>query len=223
MTRPTILAQRLGQEGEPLVVIDDFAADPDDLRQAAAAATFEAAGHFYPGVRAPLPESYFRDHFPVIAQALGRRFGPHRQIGVIDASFSIVTARPDALDVRQRVPHVDAYGRDRVAMVHYLSPAHRDGTAFFRHRATGFETIDDARAPAFFDRLQGEVAAAPPEGYILGDTPLFERIGMAEARYNRAILYRSQLLHSGAIAPDAILSSDPAIGRLTVTAFLSIG
>lgn len=223
MKRPAISVQRLGQEGEPLVVIDDFATHPDSLRQAAVAASFEPAGHHYPGLRAPLPDGYFGDQFPVIAEALGRRFGPHRQISVVDASFSIVTARPDALDIRQRVPHVDAYGRDRIAIVHYLSPAHRDGTAFFRHRTTGFETIDDTRAPVFFGRLQDEVAAIPPKGYILDDTPLFERIGGAEGRYNRAILYRSQLLHSGAIAADAILSPDPALGRLTVTAFLSIG
>jgi hypothetical protein len=35
------------------------------------------------------------------------------------------------------------------------------------------------------------------------------------------VIYRSALLHSGAIAPDAVLDSNPATGRLTVTAFLS--
>jgi hypothetical protein len=30
-------------------------------------------------------------------------------------------------------------------------------------------------------------------------------------------------LHSGAIAPDAALSADPATGRLTITGFLSVG
>ena len=63
----------------------------------------------------------------------------------------------------------------------------------------------------------------PPASYITGDTALFERTMTAEARYNRALLYPSYLLHSGAIAPDATLSPDPAIGRLTVTAFLSVG
>ena len=72
---------------------------------------------------------------------------------------------------------------------------------------------------------QGDLrsAAGPPPGYIAGDTALFEMTALAPARYNRALVYRSRLLHSGAIAPDAALSPDPATGRLTVTAFLSVG
>lgn len=61
-----------------------------------------------------------------------------------------------------------------------------------------------------------------PANYIAGDTPYFERIALGQARYNRALLYPSFLLHSGAIAPDAVLSPDPALGRLTVTAFLFV-
>ena len=42
------------------------------------------------------------------------------------------------------------------------------------------------------------------------------------AQPNRAVIYRSSLLHSGAIAPGAALGDDPARGRLTVTAFLML-
>lgn len=59
-----------------------------------------------------------------------------------------------------------------------------------------------------------------PVGYIAGDTALFERTAVAPSRYNRALLYRSYVLHSGAISPDASLSPDPA--RLTVTGFFAI-
>ncbi|WP_260583889.1 DUF6445 family protein [Sphingopyxis sp. PET50] len=52
---------------------------------------------------------------------------------------------------------------------------------------------------------------------------MFACTHIAEARYNRALLYPSALLHSGAIGADAPLSPDPRVGRLTVTAFLSIG
>jgi hypothetical protein len=51
---------------------------------------------------------------------------------------------------------------------------------------------------------------------------LFERTALVDAAYNRALLYRSYVLHSGAIARDAVLSTDPAAGRLTITAFLAI-
>ncbi|MGA1798887.1 DUF6445 family protein [Sphingomonas sp. 4RDLI-65] len=222
MMTQSITRRQIGNEAEPLVVIDGFASDPDALRTAAAEAVFVSAGQHYPGIRAALPDTYLRDQLPLVARALGREFGPCRRIRVVDAQFSIVTMAPDALDIRQRLPHVDAYGRDRIALIHYLSPTNRDGTAFFRHRDTGFETIDETRAPVFFERLGSEIAAAPPQGYIADDTALFERTALVDAAYNRALLYRSYVLHSGAIADDAVLWSDPAVGRLTITAFLAI-
>lgn len=134
-----------------------------------------------------------------------------------------MTRPPEDLHVRQRLPHVDAYGRERIALVHYLSPTDEDGTAFFRHRGTGFETIDATRAPSYFGKLEDELGErAVPAGYIAGDTALFERTAVAPSRYNRALLYRSYVLHSGAISPDASLSPDPALGRLTVTGFFAI-
>lgn len=214
----------VGHEREPLVTIDGFAGDPDALRAAAAGAPFVTAGQHYPGLRAPLPPDYLAAQLPVIAHAVQRAFGRCRRIHVVDAAFSIVTQRPDGLHVRQRLPHVDAYGRERLALVHYLSPTDRDGTAFYRHRSTGFETVDAARAPGYFARLDQELrdGEEPAAAYIAGDTALFERIALAPAGYNRALLYRSCLLHSGAISPDAALDADPARGRLTVTGFFAI-
>ena len=234
MAQPVVDVRAVGTEGQPLVVIDGFAPDPDALRAAATAARFGPAGHHYPGLRAPLPPDYFDWATPVIAAALKRGFGIRAPADVIDASFSIVTTRPRALSVRQRMPHCDAFGAERIALIHYLSPGgdgggggvggSGGGTAFYRHRSTGYETIDEARAPGYFEALDAELrdGGAPPTAYIAGDTALFERTAIADARYNRALLYRSFVLHSGAIAPDAALSPDPAVGRLTVTAFLTV-
>ncbi|MDR6126097.1 hypothetical protein QE361_003605 [Sphingomonas sp. SORGH_AS802] len=217
-----IMVRHIGHQGEPLVIIDGFSADPDALRTAAINGAFEPAGNHYPGIRSPLPDGYLRRQFPTIARALGHDFGPFRQIRVLDASFSMVTQSPETLHVRQRIPHVDAYGRERIALIHYLSPDNHDGTAFFRHRATGFETIDQERAPTFFSALDAELQADVPDGYISGDSSLFECTDMVEAQYNRALLYRSHLLHSGAIRMDGGLSPEPEHGRLTITAFLEI-
>lgn len=214
---------RIGGEAQPIVVLDDFAPDPDALREAAAVAGFASAGEHYPGIRARLPDAYLSLQLPVIAAAIGRAFGRVRRVRIVDASFSIVTCPADALSLAQRLPHVDAYGADRIALVHYLSPGNGDGTAFFRHRSTGFETIDDARAPDYTLRLKDELAAAgEPHGYIAGDTPLFTRTALIDARYNRALVYRSYMLHSGAIQSDAALTPDPREGRLTVTGFFAV-
>lgn len=220
-----ITVHRIGREGQPLVVIDDFAADPDILRSAAIATVFGAATQHYPGIRAPLPERYLPAQLAILSGILGSVFARSGAVETIDASFSMVTTPPADLAVRQRLPHCDAFGADRIALVHYLSPAGGDGTAFFRHRSTGFETIDEGRAPIFFGQLDAELryGAMPPAAYVTGDTLLFERTAMIKARYNRAVIYPSYLLHSGAISADALLSADPAVGRLTVTAFLSVG
>lgn len=214
----------IGDEAQPLAVLDGFAANPDALRAFAAAAAFEPGRQHYPGVRAALPETYLAEQLPLIATAAVEAFGRSGPIEVIDASFSIVATATDALSIAQRLPHVDAFDEDRIALVHYLSPR-RGGTAFYRHRATGFETVTEARREIFFRHLDTELrhGGPPAPAYIDGDTPLFERIHAAEACYNRALLYRSWNLHSGAIAADAALSADPAEGRLTVTAFLRIG
>lgn len=220
----TVTVHHIGREAQPVVVIDGFAADPDALRAAAIGSAFGPAAQHYPGLRAALPPAYMPSQLEVLAGVLGPMLGRSGAVDVIDASFSMVTTPPEALDIRQRLPHCDAFGADRIALVHYLAPEGGDGTAFFRHRSTGFETLDAERGPIFFGQLEAEIryGGVPPARYITGDTPLFERIFEVEARYNRALIYPSYLLHSGAIAPDALLSGDPALGRLTVTAFLSV-
>jgi hypothetical protein len=216
--------EHIGREREPLVVVDDFAADPDALRAVAAMRDFGRASHHYPGVRAALPDDYLANQLRDIVTVLSEAFGQAGPVEVIDASYSIVTTTPEDLAIGQRLPHCDAHARNRIALIHYLS-LDTDGTAFFRHRSTGFETVDERRAAVYADQLAAELrhGGPPPGAYITGDTPLFERTMVAEARYNRALLYRSCLLHSGAIAPDAALSADPATGRLTITGFLSVG
>ncbi|MDQ0251945.1 hypothetical protein J2W22_004033 [Sphingomonas kyeonggiensis] len=220
MIKPDIVARRIGAEGQPIAIVDGFHPDPENLRAAALAAVFEPGRHHYPGIRAPLPADYFAQVRAGLAPVLREVLGAGKGVELLDASFSIVITPPAELGIEQRLPHVDAVQPGRIALVHYL--AEGDGTSFFRHRATGFETIDAARSPAYLAALNAELRADPPvAAYPFGDTALFERIAHVEARPNRAVIYRSALLHSGAISPGAVLDNDPATGRLTVTAFLA--
>lgn len=223
MSAPEILARRIGTERQPVAIVDGFHPDPNALRAFAAAAPFGAARNHYPGIRAELPADYFAQVRPALLRVLAGVFDEAGAPGLIDASFSIVTTPPEALSLAQRLPHVDATEAGRIALVHYLSIGDEGGTAFYRHRATGLEALDPVRAPTYRAVLGAElIGRDPPAGYIAGDTPLFEQTAMVEARFNRAVIYRSAMLHSGAIAPDANLSADPASGRLTVTAFLQL-
>lgn len=221
MSAPDIVARRIGVERQPIAIVDHFHPDPDGLRDVAATARFEPARRRYPGVRAALPDDYFQAVRPALSGVLAHVFGHRGGIALLDASFSIVTTPPDRLSIEQRLPHFDAVDPARIALVHYLAIGESGGTAFYRHRATGFETVDGGRAAPYLDAVNAELAETPPPpAYIDGSTDRFERVSAVDARYNRAVIYRSALLHSGAIPPGAVLSADPAEGRLTVTAFL---
>jgi hypothetical protein len=221
----SVRIESIGAEAQPLAILDNFAPDPDGLRGFARAADFTPALNHFPGVRAVLPADYLATQLPIIAAAAAEAFGRTGPISVVDASFSMVSTPTGELTIPQRLPHIDAFTEDRIALVHYLSPVDGDGTAFFRHRSTGFEMVDEMRRDLFFRHLDMEMrhGGVPPPEYVRGDTPLFECIRTEPARYNRALLYRSWNLHSGAISPDNVLADDPGAGRLTVTGFLSIG
>jgi hypothetical protein len=106
--------------------------------------------------------------------------------------------------------------------MHYLDGPESGGTAFYRHRRTGFEAITPAREAAYAAALAEDAReyGPPPPGYPMGDSAAYEQIGAVEARVDRLALYRGRQLHSGIIPDPAALSDDPARGRLTINMFL---
>src|SRR5262249_41352518 len=119
--------------------------------------------------------------------------------------------------------HVDTNQPHCVAVLAYLSGENLGGTAFYRHRSTGFERIDEGRSAAYNAALDRDVEShgLPAQAYMTGDTPLFEMIASFEAKPGRALVYSVQSLHSGFIHAPQNLSGDPATGRLTLNGFLS--
>jgi hypothetical protein len=205
-----------------VIVIDDFAADPDAIVEAARRLEFKPIGPNFPGVRHPTPPD-------MVAQARERLMGLIQEVfrlrdplNRIESYYSLVTTPASALQPIQRLPHFDGLGAQRVAMVHHLSRAERGATSFFRHRSTGFETVDAARLPAYNRAVNLELmrGGMPPAAYLDGDTRLFARIGRYEAKYNRLLIYRGNTLH-GAESPDALpLNHDPATGRFSINTFI---
>lgn len=214
--------ERLGREGEPLVIIDNFTGQPDRLRALGMAAQYHPAGVDYPGRRALADPSYLDLRRELMMQIMARVFGLGRSIQCEIAAFSLVTLPPEALSERQRIPHHDHSDAGRIAVMHYLGGPETGGTAFYRHRRTGFEAITPAREAAYAAALAEDLRefGPPPSGYPLGDSDCFEQIGGVEARVDRLALYRGRQLHSGIIPDPASLSDDPACGRLTINMFL---
>lgn len=223
MTRPAVEVLSVGQEGEPVVVIDGFAPDPEALVRQAQAVDFATLGAFYPGVRAAVGADYCAAVGPLVAAALRNVFDCANQLAFDRALYSQSVTPPQALSLAQRIPHIDDTASDKFAIVHYLGPEALGGTRFFRHRATGFETITSTRHQAYLAALADDFRdhGEPPAGYIQGDTAIFSATTVVPARFNRAIIYRSNLLHCAAIPNDIALPADPATGRLTIASFLT--
>lgn len=217
-----VSVQRIGREGEPLVIIDNFTGQPERLRAMGLAAQYHPAGVDYPGLRALADPSYLDLRRDLMMQVMARVFGLSRSITCEVAAFSLVTLAPEQLSPRQRIPHHDHSDAGRVAIMHYLDGPHSGGTAFYRHRRTGFEAITPAREAAYAAALAEDERqfGPPPAGYPHGDSDAFEQIAAVEAQPDRLALYRGRQLHSGIIPDPASLSDDPARGRLTVNMFL---
>ena len=218
---------RMGQEGEPLLILDGLMRRPEALIDYAAdevvfSPAWTATGGF-PGVRAPAPLNYVNTLVRAVSRLVERAFGlAGVKLARAECNFSLVSLRPDQLTPFQRIPHADTDSPLQFAFLHYLCDPVFGGTAFYRHRATGFETLRPERAATFAPIRDRELAEEPPNAaYIVGDSPHYERIAAAEARFDRLIVYRSGTLHSGLIAPDAPLSEDPRRGRLTANIFVN--
>ena len=225
-THPAASVQKLtiGREKAPLLVIDNLVSDAESLVDLAATKIFGGVATYYPGIRAKVPLTY--QHFVL------ERFGPlfSEYFGLAGAKlrftachFSIVTTPPEKLEYLQRIPHTDSFLGSQLAFMHYLFKADLGGTAFYRHRKTGFEVIDEARSAEYLRCLEEEKNGphTPPPGYINGDTPLYEEVGRQQGVFNRMLAYRRTSLHSGCIAPGFLPDPNPRSGRLSVNGFLA--
>ena len=214
---------RQGRERQPVIVIDDMLAEPDLWRHVAARARFDPIRPFHPGVSAEIPARLARQLRDELEPLIGATFALDPVPPAGRSFLSLVTTPAEALAPIQRLPHVDGLEADRIAILVYLSGADKGGTAFYRQRSTGFETVDPERRADFEAALEAGLAehGEPPAGYMSGDTPLYEEIAVYEARPNRGLVYRGHALHSAAIPPGAPLPADGATGRLTLNAFLN--
>ena len=207
----------IGSANEPVVVIDGFHPDFDELRAAAGRATFARHAPHYPGLQAPADPRHLGAVGAVLERVFREPFGITLGVDLVQCAYSLVTTPEARLTPMQRRPHIDTPDPGRIALLHYLSGEETGGTAFYRHRATGLDALDGASFRTFTDALPDDPEPGP--GYMRGSDAAFEMIHHIKARPNRAVLYRSRLLHSGHIPEDLPLSDDPATGRLTLNSF----
>lgn len=214
----------IGREGEPLLVVENLLSNAEELVDLAAGKLFGDVTTYYPGVRAKVPLAYQRFIIEKLGAVFVEYFGLNSgALHFTNCHFSLVTTPPEKLEFLQRIPHVDSLMRNELAFIHYLFKSNLGGTAFYRHRATGFEFVDQGRQPEYLRHLAAEREGpnSPPAAYIDGDTPLFEEVGRQDGVFNRMLVYRRTSLHSGAISRDFVVDTDPRRGRLSVNGFLA--
>lgn len=219
----SVRVEAVGNERTRIIHIADLFKDPDAVVGSAQDETFARINPHYPGIRAPVDNTLLETLCVIVAK--------HVPVGTSDkaarwtgaAWYSIVTCPPHQLTPIQRLPHFDGFDEDQVAVMIYLNHTEHGGTAFFRHQATGFERVTEARYPEYKKQLERGVSKTglPPTQYITDGAPHFEKIGESDAAYNSLVIYPGTLLHSGMIRNDRPLHSDPRRGRLTINGFFS--
>jgi len=226
----TVQLLMIGNEKLPILIIDDLVVEPINLVDTACLKEHGASGFisqktdYYPGVRKNSPNEYkqqIQALFSLLKHSF--EFEQAKSLSVVLSAYSISITPPEKLKPIQMLPHFDTPSENQLAMVHYLCDEIQGGTSFYRHNSTGFERITTERATLYRTQLKQQALAEKlheqPQ-YINGDTKLFKQVFSVEAKMNRAVIYPSNLLHSGNIRPKNGLLSDPKKGRLTISSFL---
>lgn len=223
LSRDSVRLETFSDENHIVITIDDFLLEPDSAIAHAILQNFAEITPQYPGLRAPVDDAAAQNWLQALSPYLSEAFGAPQGLWSMQAWHSIVTRPPQELLPIQRLPHVDGVDPNQIALMLYLHRTEHGGTAFFRHKATGLESLTAETFPRYKARLECDIAESglPPMAYVTDGAPHFERIYQTEGRFNQAIFYRGNILHSGIIDNCAPLTDDPRTGRLTINAFLT--
>jgi len=207
----------VGRRAIPVASVDNVLRNPQDVAALGFSQSYaQDRSNFYPGMRAPLPESFSTALRAWLGRVLQREFDRD------DSYFSVVTtASADLLPI-QRIPHYDSTDPGVFAAVIYLCDSRFSGTSFYRHRKTGYEEITEENRRNYQLAMDTDMRlhGPPRRQYINGDSPLYEVIFSNELKFNGAILYPGRILHAGNIPPTFTPPKSKDEWRLTVTSVL---
>jgi hypothetical protein len=225
---PQVKLAHIGRRAIAVSLIDNVLHDPEGVAALGFAQSYaQDRSNLYPGLRAPMPESFstaFRAWLTPILQRNGMLEGS-RAIHRDSSFFSVVTTASTDLLPIQRIPHYDSTDPSLFAAVIYLCDTRFSGTSFYRHRKTGYEEITEENRNNYQLALDNDMRqhGAPKQEYINGDSLLFEVIFSNELKFNSAIIYPGRILHAGNIKRQFNPPKDASEWRLTVTALLQSG
>jgi Family of unknown function (DUF6445) len=215
----------IGRRGIAVSMIDNVLHDPEGVAALGFAQSYaQDRTNLYPGLRAPVPETFstaLRAWLTPILQRNGVLEGG-RAICRDESFFSVVTTASTDLLPIQRIPHYDSADPSLFAAVIYLCDTRFSGTSFYRHRKTGYQEITEENRNNYRLALDDElrIHGVPQKEYMNGDSLLFEVVFSNELKFNSAIVYPGRILHAANIKRQFNPPKDKSEWRLTVTALL---
>jgi hypothetical protein len=178
-----------------MLIIDDFLADAPTVRAAGLAAPYID----WPGHDGQVYKRVALVDVPGLREGIERAMGPVEMLGM-GYRLNYGGELPNA------AIHSDM-GWGTHAAVLYLCEGD-GGTAFWRHKATGAERIEQGDFE-LFEQIRND----------WDDAERWEQTGLAEMRMGRCVIYESALFHSR--WPFAAFGTDPESGRLVAVAFFT--
>lgn len=143
--------------------------------------------------------------------------------------FSAITAK-ELRSASLHIPHVD---HSSVTGLVWLSLENKGGTGFYQHRATGLSAMPNTKNYEQVARAVAATNAGSAEdlyrqilrpvdrpGLLTRSTRHWKLLGVLRARFNRAVLFPSQLFHSQYVQDDWY-GNDLKRARLSQTFFLA--
>ena len=228
---PELRVQQVKIPGTSLyaTIVDDFLLDTNSVMEFAHNIAYFnpmfSDNSFYPGIR---------DHMPLPYMRLLKRFFEDRVLGKTNnqndntSSFhkcllSLTTCQPSQLTIEQRLPHIDSFDERDYAFVHYLSGEELCGTSIYRYKPKNLIQFTAEHKPVLA-KMVTDIKASPTDhqGYITSTTSIFEQVLNIDAKFNRLVIYKGNLLHSANLVSQKSYNNNPKTGRLSIASFASI-
>lgn len=206
--------------GCPVMVIDDFYADPMAVRALALGGRYDSSLAFYPGLHAEISPDLKAGLHRALVQLMAAMGSLQCSAEHIHSDFSIVTTPAREMLANQKHPHVDGVP---LAGVLYLNPDFEVGTSFFRHRPTGLAFVRNAAEQGLYGAWLAEFAdTTQPDSYAVGNDATWQHLHSVAGRFNRLVMYPGTAFHSIAMR-DVAEHLSMASARLTQRFFIHRG
>jgi hypothetical protein len=221
----SVSSVRVGACPITVTVADDVLLRPQLLAESGLGHEFvEDDSNLYPGVRARVPAEFSRPFRAWLTRALHCTGMLEEGCHIYDDAsfFSIVTKSRENLLPLQRIPHYDSPDPSVFAAVIYLFDRANSGTSFYRHRATGYEKINDDNAANYRTALNRNMKnlGPPAREYTNGSNVLFERMHSVDSAFNRIVIYSGNVLHAADIDGSLFDGNGHSRWRLTVASLV---